>query len=246
MSFDVKGRVALVTGANRGIGREIVKSLVDHGAKKVYAAVRSLESAKPLVGEFGAVVAPIEVDLQKPETIEAAAKTAADVDLVINNAGVFGGADPFAADAFEKLEYELDVNLYGFMRVARAFAPVLKKNGGGALVQINSVVSIRSFPTGSTYSASKAASYSMTQAIRDVLQDQGTRVVSVHPGPIATDMATHAGITNADPPSVVAEGIVTALAAGEFHLFPDTMAKHFEGAYASYAKAIVEAPMMEG
>lgn len=245
MSFDVKGRVALVTGANRGIGREIVKSLVDHGAKKVYAAVRSLESAKPLVGEFGAVVAPIEVDLQKPATIEAAAKTASDVELVINNAGVFAGSDPFGADALKNLEFELDVNLYGFMRVARAFAPVLKKNGGGALVQVNSVVSIRSFPTGSTYSASKAASYSMTQSIRDVLKEQGTLVVSVHPGPIATDMATQAGITDAEPASVVSEGIIATLAAGEFHLFPDTMAKHFGDAYASYAKSIVEAPMME-
>lgn len=246
MSFDVKGRVALVTGANRGIGREIVKSLVDHGAKKVYAAVRSADSAKPLVAEFGAVVVPIAVDLQKADTVEAAAKTASDVELVINNAGVFGSADPFADDTFEKLAYELDVNLYGLLRVARAFAPVLKKNGGGAFVQLNSVVSIRSFSVGSTYSASKAASYSITQALRDLLKEQGTVVLSVHPGPIATDMADHAGITDADPPSIVAEGIVASLAAGDFHLFPDKMAKQFGEAYASYAKAIVEAPMMEG
>lgn len=247
MSFSVEGRVALVTGANRGIGYEIVKALVTNGVKKVYAAVRSLGKAEPLVEEFGAKIEPIVIDLGKPETVSAAAGVATDVELVVNNAGVLKVSDPFANDTLENLKFELDVNLYGLLHMARAFAPVLKANGGGALVQLNSVVSLKSFPQFSTYCVSKAASYSLTQALRDTLREQGTAVLSVHPGPIETDMATDAGFEEgSDPPSMVAEGIVAALAAGEFHLFPDTMAKQVGAAYAGFAEAIVDADLMEG
>lgn len=245
MSFDVKGRVALVTGANRGIGKEIVKSLVAHGAKRVYAGVRSADKAQPLVDELGDSITPIEIDYEKPETIEAAAKTAGDVDLVISNAGVLRTSDPFADDTLDDLRFELEVNVFGLLRMARAFAPVLKQNGGGAFVQLNSVASLRSFAPFSTYCASKAASYSMTQALRDVLKEQGTAVLSVHPGPIDTDMAGHAGFDDADPPSVVAEAIVASLAAGEFHLFPDKFAKQIGEAYEGFAEAVIEGEPVE-
>jgi short-subunit dehydrogenase len=139
------------------------------------------------------------------------------------------------------------VNVYGLIRVAQAFAPVLAANGGGAFVQLNSVVSLKSFADFATYSASKAAAYSITQGLRDKLKAQGTRVVSVHPGPIATDMADAAGLTAvADPPSVVADGIVAALAAGEFHVFPDKMARDFWSAYQGFARGVVEAEVKEG
>lgn len=245
MSFSVQDRVALVTGSNRGIGNEIVKALVAHGAKKVYAAVRSLEKAEPLVAEFGGVITPIVVDLAQPETITAAAQTTGDVELVVSNAGVLKVADPLADDAIESLQYEIEMNVYGLLRIARAFAPVLEQNGGGALVQLNSVASLKSFAPFATYSASKAASYSITQALRDTLKEQGTAVLSVHPGPIDTDMADAAGFEESDPPSVVAEGIVAALAAGEFHLFPDKMAKMFEEAYAGFAAGIINANLSE-
>ncbi|MEO0530892.1 MAG: SDR family oxidoreductase [Planctomycetota bacterium] len=245
MSFQVQTRVALVTGANRGIGKEIVTSLVTHGASKVYAAVRSLDKADPLVEQFGEVIVPIVIDLENPETITAAAEQASDVELVVSNAGVLKTSDPFADDAIDNLRFEFEVNTIGLMRMAQAFAPVLKKNGGGALVQLNSVASLKSFPPFTTYCASKAASYSITQALRDTLKEQGTAVLSVHPGPIGTDMADDAGFEESDPPSVVAEGIVKALAAGDFHLFPDTMAQQVGGAYAGFAENIVEADLME-
>jgi short-subunit dehydrogenase len=93
-----------------------------------------------------------------------------------------------------------------------------------------------------TYSASKAAAYSITQGLRDTLKEQGTAVVSVHPGPIATDMANAAGLGEiAEPASLVADGIVAALAAGELHVFPDTMARKFWSAYQEFARAVVEA-----
>lgn len=247
MSFSVTDRVALVTGANRGIGYEIVKALVASGAKKVYAAVRSLDKADPLVQEFGDVITPIVIDLEKPDTIAAAAGVATDAELVVNNAGVLTTADPFGGDTLKNLKFELDVNLYGLLHMAREFAPVLKQNGGGAFVQLNSVVSMKNFPQFTTYCVSKAASYSLTQALRDTLKEQGTAVLSVHPGPIATDMGTEAGFEEgmADSPSMVADGIVAALAAGDFHLFPDTMAKQIGEAYAGFAENIVNADLME-
>lgn len=246
MSFDVNGKVALVTGANRGIGKTIVESLLAHGAKKVYAAVRDVKSADSLVAEYGDRVVPVEVDLQKPETVTAAAQTANDVELVVNNAGVYKAATPLSPEAADSLQFELDVNVFGLLRVAQAFAPVLKKNGGGAFVQLNSVVSIKTFLNAATYSASKAASYSITQALREELAAQDTAVVSVHPGPIATDMANAAGFGEiAEPATVVSDGIINALKTGEFHVFPDSMAKQFYAGYESYAKNFIEAEMAE-
>ncbi len=247
MSFDVDGKIALVTGANRGIGKAIVESLLQHGAAKVYAAVRDLDSAAPLVEAHGSKVVPLAIDLSQPDTIVAAAKFADDVQLVVNNAGVLKNATPLADDAIDSLKFEIDINVIGLMRMAQAFAPVLKANGGGAFAQLNSVASIKNFADFATYSASKAASYSITQALRDLLDEQGTAVVSVHPGPIATDMADNAGLTEiAEPPSLVGDGIVAALKAGDFHLFPDTMAKQIGEAYRSFAENVVEAQLMEG
>ena len=246
MGFDVNGKTALVTGANRGIGKEIVESLISHGAAKVYAAVRNVENAQPLVDAHGDKVVPIPLDLGKPETITAAAQTASDAELVISNAGVLKTASALSEDAFDALQFEMEINVYGLLRMAQAFAPVLKANGGGAFVQLNSVASLKGFPDFATYCASKAAAYSITQSLRDSLGEQGTHVLSVHPGPIGTDMADDAGLTEmAEPPSVVSEGIVAALKAGDFHLFPDSMAKQIGGAYASFAENVVEANLME-
>ncbi|WP_017298803.1 SDR family oxidoreductase [Nodosilinea nodulosa] len=247
MTFDVSGKVALVTGANRGIGKAIAESLLQHGATKLYAAVRNLDSAQALVEAYGDRVVPIPFDLAQPDTIAQAAQTATDVELVVNNAGVLRNAGPLAEDAIEALQFEIEMNVFGLLRMAQAFAQVLKANGGGAFVQLNSVASLRTFADFATYSASKAAAYSITQALRDKLADQGTTVVSVHPGPIATDMANDAGLGEiAEPPSLVGEGVVTALKDGKFHLFPDTVAKQVGAAYASFAANVVEASSAEG
>jgi NAD(P)-dependent dehydrogenase (short-subunit alcohol dehydrogenase family) len=246
MTDDLQGKTVLVTGANRGIGRAIVEGAIERGAKKVYAAVRRLDSAQSLVEKFGDRVVPIHVDLENPNSIRKAATTATDVQIVINNAGVLKTSDPLSADAVDSLLYEINVNVVGLIHVAQAFAPVLKANGGGALVQLNSVASVKAFADFATYSASKAASYSITQSLRDKLADQGTHVVSVHPGPIATDMANAAGLGEiAEPPSLVADAIFQALHDGAFHAYPDTMAKQIGAAYQSFADGVVEASMDE-
>jgi NAD(P)-dependent dehydrogenase (short-subunit alcohol dehydrogenase family) len=245
-SFEVVGKVALVSGANRGIGKAIVEALLEHGASKVYAAVRRISSLESLVERCGERVVPLEMDLTKGETISKAAQSARDVELLVNNAGVLRGAAPLAADALDALSFELDTNVFGLIRVAQAFAPVLKANGGGALVQLNSVASIQNFTDFTTYCASKAASYCVTQGLRDQLAAQGTLVVSVHPGPIATDMAGDAGMEDqAEPPEVVAEAIIEALATGSFHVFPDSYARQIAADYRSFAEAVIEADVAE-
>lgn len=188
MGFDIAGKTALVTGANRGIGKAIVESFIANGAAKVYAAARNPDSAKPLVDQFGGKVVPIKLDLSDPQTILDAAKAATDVQVVVNNAGILKPASPLDEHAIQTMLEEIDVNVFGLIRVAQAFAGVLKANGGGAFVQLNSVASLKSFPDFATYCASKAAAYSITQALREKLGEQGTAVLSVHPGPIATDM----------------------------------------------------------
>ena len=163
MSYDVRDKTILVTGANRGIGKAITNTLLKHGAGKIYAVVRRPASADSLVESHGDKVVPLQFDLTQPNTIKAAADTASDVTLVINNAGVLRTATAFSDDAIEALQFEMEANVYGLIRVAQAFAPVLKANGGGALVQLNSIVSIKCFPQFTTYCASKAAAYSLTQ-----------------------------------------------------------------------------------
>lgn len=244
---EIQGKNALVTGANRGIGRAIVKSLLDHGVSKVYAAVRRPESAQELIDEHGAEkIAVVAFDLTDENSINQAAKTANDVHIVICNAGVLGSAQVFDNKALDTLEFEFDANVRGLMRTARAFAPVLKANGGGALVQLNSVVSMKCFPEFTTYCASKAAAYSITQALRFQLEEQGTSVFSVHPGPIATDMGDDAGLTEiAEPPSLVGDAIIEAFRTGEFHVFPDSLAKQIGEAYAGFAQNVVDAQMSE-
>lgn len=245
-NYDVKGKIALVTGANRGIGKTIVASLLNSGATKIYAAVRNPDTASSLIEAYGDRVAPIRIDLEDPGSITAAAEQAGDVQLVVNNAGVLRTAGPLADDAIQSLEFEMNINVYGLIRMAQAFAPVIKSNGGGAFVQLNSVASIKNFADFATYSASKAAAYSITQALRDHLKKDGITVLSVHPGPIATDMANAAGFGDiAEPASVVGDGIVSALKAGSFHLFPDSLAQQIGGLYQSFAENVIEAVQEE-
>ncbi len=240
MSISVNNKVALVTGANRGIGKAIVESFLKYGAKKVYLAVRDPASTKALEDQFGSKVVTLRADVSDSESIKELARQTKDVDIVVNNAGIMHIASPLSDNAEAALTQELDINVFGLLRIANAFAGTLEANKG-ALVQLNSIASIKTFTDISTYCASKAASYSLTQGLKDKFAEKGVSVLSVHPGPIATDMGASAGFDGAPAATVVSEGIITALENGDFHLFPDELAKQFEAAYQSFSDNIVTA-----
>ena len=254
----MEGKVVLVTGANRGIGKAFVESFLDHGASKVYAACRSIESAENAFrkflesaanGEKSGIVVPLKLDLGDPETIREIALIAIDVDIVINNAGVLTRTTPLEGEtAIQNLQYEMEINVYGFLRLANAFAPLLEgRDGKGLLVQINSVSSMRcAVPNVSTYSASKAASFSITQALRELLGARGIHIVSVHPGPVNSDMIADlpALVTIAPPTSVVSESLIDSIKSSTdlppFLVYPDKKAKGLGRAYQSYADLVIE------
>ena len=238
MSVSVKDKVALVTGANRGIGKAIVDSFIAHGAKKVYLAVRNPESTKEIEAQYGDKVITLKADVADSASIKHLAEQASDVEILVNNAGIMHVTSPLSENAEASLMQQFDINVFGLMRVANAFAGILERNKG-TLVQLNSIASVKSFGDIATYCASKAAAYSITQGLKDKWADKGISVLSVHPGPIGTDMGDAAGFDGAPEANVVSEAIVTALQNGEFHSFPDPVAKQIEAAYQSFSDAII-------
>ena len=219
--MNLEGSVALVTGANRGLGAAYTRALLDRGAAKVYAAVRRPET----VTESGLV--PVRLDLTDRSSIAEAARLAPDVTLVINNAGISTRA-PILGDE-EGLRQELEVNYFGTVAVSRSFAPVLAANGGGALVNMLSVLSWLSLPTSGGYSAAKAALWSATNSLRLALAEQQTLVVAVHVAYMDTDMA--AAVTGPKiAPQVVAEAALDAVEAGQLEVLADETTQHVRAA----------------
>lgn len=219
----IEGCIALVTGANRGIGKAIVAELLSRGAAKVYAAARKPEGMHAAANADGRMVA-IGLDVTKPDTVAAAARQATDVNLLVNNAGVLTVTSLADAKAADSLAWEFDVNVYGVLRVTQAFAPILKANGGGTIANINSVASIRNRDELGTYAVSKAASFSMTEALRIAYASQGTHIVSVIPGPIDTDM-TSGFDWDKTTPEATAKAIVDDIEAGRPASFPDVFSQ---------------------
>lgn len=229
---NIEGSVALVTGANRGIGRAIAEALLASGATKVYAGTRRVDAVADLVAEYGDRVQPLQLDVTNSDQIAIAAAAASDVDILVNNAGVAAHGDSHFEDPawIEAGRQEVDVNVFGTLELTQAFAPVLKANGGGAVVNIVSVAGLVSFPLFLSYSISKAGLHSLTQATRLFLGAQGTQVVGVYPGPVDTDMAADVPFDKVSPASV-ATRILNAVEAGEEDVFPDPMAEGMGGQY---------------
>ena len=232
--MQITGQTVVVTGANRGLGRSLVQALLDRGASKVYAAARNPAS----VLDDPRVVA-LALDLLDHETIAAAARHAADATVLINNASTAAFAAPLDADP-ATVRNEMQVNYGGTFDVIRAFVPVLERNGGGAIVNLLSLLSLASAPPMAGYSASKAAAHSLTQALRPVLAAKNISVHGVYPAGIDTDML--AGIeAPKTAPRQVAGGVLDGLAAGAEDIFPDPNAQAMAATWQSDPKAFERA-----
>jgi NAD(P)-dependent dehydrogenase (short-subunit alcohol dehydrogenase family) len=212
--MEIGNCVALVTGANRGLGKSFAEALLAAGAAKVYAGARDISavSDRRLV--------PVRLDVTAPGDIAAAAQMCADVNILINNAGVLLSS-PMLADGSEAaMRREMEVNVYGMLGMSRAFAPVLARNGGGAIANMLSVASWFVSPLIATYSASKHAALAVSDALRIELKAQGTHVVGIYAGFIDTDMAAHIDQPKVTPLQV-AERALDGIRTGKDHVLAD-------------------------
>lgn len=221
----IEGSIALVTGANRGLGAAFVRALLAGGAAKVYAAARNPAS----VTQAGVV--PVELDVTRPEQVAALARDLRDVTLVVNNAGVFEPGPLLAPNAAEALLRQMQTNAIGPLRVVQAFAPVLAANGGGAVVNMLSVLSWLTLANVSgTYSASKAAAWALSNALRQELKGQGTELLSVHAAFIDTDMASGVQMPKTSPDDV-ARIAFDALQAGQSEVLVDDITRQVRAGF---------------
>jgi NAD(P)-dependent dehydrogenase (short-subunit alcohol dehydrogenase family) len=205
------GSVVLVTGANGGLGTEFVRQAVARGARRVYATAR-----KPRTWDDDRVV-PLALDVTEPASVAAAAAAAGDTTIVINNAGV-GARGSLLATPLEQVRAVYETNVFGPLAVAQAFAPVLEKNGGGALVDIHSALSW--FSTTGAYPSTKAALWSVTNTLRLELAAQGTQVVGAHLGYTDTPLTAGLDVAKEDPRDIVA-AIYDGLEAGDYEVLAD-------------------------
>ena len=219
----IAGSVALVTGANRGLGQIYARELVSRGAAKVYGAARDPGA----VGEPGVV--PVRLDITDPAQVAEIAGQCPDVSLLVNNAGVMKASTFIGAPNLDAARLEMETNYFGTLSMCRAFAPVLAANGGGALINMLSVTSFYSAPLDPSYGASKSAEWSMTNGIRMELSRQGTLVVGVHASFIDTDMAALVDGPK-DSPESVARQAFDAVEAGQIEVLADERSRFVKAA----------------
>ncbi|PXW24708.1 SDR family oxidoreductase [Paraburkholderia caballeronis] len=193
----IEGAVVFVTGANRGLGLEFARQALARGASKVYAGARDPSTVK-LPG-----VIPVKLDVTQADEVAAAAAQCKDVTLLINNAGIARIGAFTEGDPVPQLREQLETNLFGIVNTSRAFAGILGANGGGALLNVLSVVSWISTPLLGTYGVTKAAAWSLTNTLRIELKAQGTQVVGFHAGFIDTDLTQGLDVPKARPEDVV-------------------------------------------
>ena len=220
----VKGSIVLITGANRGIGKGFAEEFLKAGAKRIYLGVRDLKSVSEFIKQAPEKLFPLVLDVTNPEQIRKAADRARDLTILVNNAGVLYGGSLFDKRRIENARLEMETNYFGPLFMARVFVPILKANGGGALVNISSIAGLVAFPGIPTYCASKAAVYFLSEEERMELAAQGTQVMSVHPGPVDTDMARGFDLPKVSP-NHVGQELIRALEAGETMLLPDPYSK---------------------
>jgi NAD(P)-dependent dehydrogenase (short-subunit alcohol dehydrogenase family) len=216
---EINGASVLVTGGNRGLGRAIVNELLARGAAKVYSASRTLQTTDD------PRIVPVELDVTDLESIRRAVNSAADVSIVVNNAGLVSGTR-ILDENIDGIRVDLETNLFGTLNVARAFAPVLAQHQRSALLNVHSVLSW--FATGSGYEISKAAVWSATNGLRVLLADQGTIVTGLHVGYMDTDMIRDLDVPKTDP-ALIARQAVDAIERGDYEVLADDVSREVKG-----------------
>jgi NAD(P)-dependent dehydrogenase (short-subunit alcohol dehydrogenase family) len=214
--MDITGKTALVTGANRGLGLQLATQLRDRGAR-VYAAARNPETVE-LAG-----VTPLALDVTDPASVAAAAQATGDVAILVNNAGSSTGASLLTGELAD-IRLELDTHFLGTLAVTRAFAPQLAAQGSSAVLNVLSALSWLSLPGSGAYCAAKSAEWSLTNALRQELAPQGTRVTALHVGYMDTDMVRHLDVPKSDP-AIIAKLAIDGLAAGDAEVIADETSK---------------------
>jgi NAD(P)-dependent dehydrogenase (short-subunit alcohol dehydrogenase family) len=214
--MNLNGKTVLVTGANRGIGFAIVNSLLKKGVAKVYAGARDVTKLPDFADDR---VVALELDITKIEQVDAATRNAADVDVLINNAGVASFSSILDGPR-DQVERDMNTNYFGTLDMVRAFVPVLETKKDAAIVNVASIAAFTNFPIIGGYSASKSALFSLSQCIRIEHSNRGIAVHTVNPGPIDTELAKEFPTDKADT-NVTADNILSALEDGEADIFPD-------------------------
>ncbi|MCA2229707.1 SDR family oxidoreductase [Nonomuraea aurantiaca] len=218
--MELKNAVAVVTGANRGLGRHLALQLLERGAK-VYAAARRPES----VDVAGAI--PLRLDVTDEESIRAAARLASDATLLVNNAGISTGT-PLIASDLEAVRLEMETNFFGPLAVTRAFAPVIEGNGGGAVVNVLSVLSWWHPAATGAYAAAKAAAWAQTNAVREELAPRGITVSALHVGYMDTDMAVSVPAEQKTDPADVAAQLLHGIENGLPEILADEVTRNIK------------------
>jgi NAD(P)-dependent dehydrogenase (short-subunit alcohol dehydrogenase family) len=227
--MNIEHSTALVTGANRGLGRHLAEQLAGRGAK-VYAGARD-PGRVDLPG-----VIPVALDITDPASVAAAAEATGDVTLLINNAGSATGASLLDGPLAD-IQLEMNTHFFGTLAVIRAFAPQLAAADESAVLNVLSVLSWISLPDGGAYSAAKAAEWSLTNALRQQLAAQGTKVSGLHVGYMDTDMASHVTGPKQDP-AAVAKLALDGIAAGETEILADDLSRQVRQGLAGGVKAL--------
>lgn len=232
----IKGSVALVTGANGGIGRAFVNELLRRGAAKIYVGARDPASLRGLF-EASSRLVPLALDVTNPQQIEEAARTASDITLLINNAGVAAYSGALAAPDLTGARREMEVNYFGVLALTRALRNTPALRQGGAIVNVLSFLALVALPVAGTYSASKSAMLSVTRTLRAELAPRGVQVLAVLP--VQTDTAMGAPLPEPRlKPAEVAEDALDGLEAGEEDVFPGALSRGAAEAFKSDPAAL--------
>jgi NAD(P)-dependent dehydrogenase (short-subunit alcohol dehydrogenase family) len=208
---------ALVTGANRGLGKRFAEELVARGAK-VYGAAR-----RPETVDVPGVI-PVQLDITDPESIRRAAQVASDVNVVVNNAGVSTESN-LLSGSMDDIRLEMETHYFGTLQVTREFVPVIERNGGGGILNVLSVLSWLHAGQFGAYAAAKAAGWAMTDALREELAPRGIHVAALHVGFMDTDMASFVPADQKVDPAAVAAQALDGLFAGEPEVLADELSR---------------------